>query len=33
MNDYLNITVKEFNQLLNKKMNQEEKIALNYVGR
>ena len=33
MNDYLNITVKEFNQLLNKKMNQEEKIALNNVGR
>ncbi len=33
MNDYLNITVEEFNQLLNKKMNQEEKIALNNVGR
>ena len=33
MNDYLNITVKEFNQLLNKKMKQEEKIALNNVGR
>ena len=33
MNDFLNITVKEFNQLLNKKMNQEEKIALNNVGR
>ena len=33
MNDYLNITVKEFNQLLNEKMNQEEKIALNNVGR
>jgi 1-acyl-sn-glycerol-3-phosphate acyltransferase len=33
MDDYLNITVKEFNQLLNKKMNQEEKIALNNVGR
>ena len=33
MDDYLNITVKEFNQLLNKKMNQEEKIALYNVGR
>ena len=33
MNDYLNLTVKEFNQLLNEKMNQEEKIALNNVGR
>jgi len=33
MNDYLNITVKEFNQLLNQKMNQEERIALNNVGR
>ena len=33
MNDYLNTTVEEFNQLLNKKMNQEEKIALNNVGR
>ena len=33
MNDYLNINVKEFNLLLNKKMNQEEKIALNNVGR
>ena len=33
MSDYLNFTVKEFNQLLNEKMNQEEKIALNNVGR
>ena len=33
MNDYLDINVKEFNRLLNKKMNQEEKIALNNVGR
>ena len=33
ISDYLNITVEEFNQLLNKKMNQEEKIALNNVGR
>ena len=33
MSDYLDFTVKEFNQLLNKKMNQEEKIALNNVGR
>ncbi len=33
MDDYLNITVKEFNQLLNKKTNQEEKIALYNVGR
>ena len=33
MNDYLSFTVKEFNQLLNEKMNQEEKIALNNVGR
>ena len=33
MNDYLNITVEEFNQLLNKKMSQEEKVALNNVGR
>ena len=33
MSDYLNFTVKDFNQLLNEKMNQEEKIALNNVGR
>ena len=33
MSDYLNFTVKEFNQLLNEKMNEEEKIALNNVGR
>ena len=33
MSDYLNFTVEEFNQLLNEKMNQEEKIALNNVGR
>ena len=33
MNDYLNFTVKEFNQLLNEKMTQEEKIALKNVGR
>ena len=33
ISDYLNFTVKEFNQLLNEKMNQEEKIALNNVGR
>ena len=33
MNDYLSFNVKEFNQLLNEKMNQEEKIALYNVGR
>ena len=33
MNDYLNFTIKEFNQFLQEKMIQEEKIALNNVGR
>ena len=33
MNDYLNFTIKEFNQFLHEKMIQEEKIALNNVGR
>ena len=33
MNDYLNFTIKEFNQFLNEKMIKEEKVALNNVGR
>ena len=33
MNDYLKITIKEFNELLHEKMIKAEKIALNNVGR
>jgi 1-acyl-sn-glycerol-3-phosphate acyltransferase len=33
INDYLNITIDEFNKFLNKKMIKEEKIALKNVGR
>ena len=33
MNDYLNFTIKEFNQFLNEKMTIEEEIALKNVGR
>ena len=33
MNDYLNFTIKEFNQFLNDKMIKQEEIALNNVGR
>ena len=33
MNDYLNISIKEFNKFLNKKMIEEERIALKNVGR
>ncbi|MBO8217472.1 lysophospholipid acyltransferase family protein [Prochlorococcus marinus] len=33
INDYLNFSIKEFNNLLNKKMTREEKIALKNVGR
>ena len=33
MNDYSEITIKEFNKILHKKMIQAEKIALNNVGR
>ena len=33
MNDYLNLTIKDFNKLLNEKMNKEEEIALKNVGR
>ena len=33
MNDYLNITIKEFNKFLNEKMKEEETIALKNVGR
>ena len=32
MNDYLNFTIKEFNQFLNEKMIQEEKIALKKIA-
>ena len=33
MNDYLNLTIEEFNKFLNEKMIKEEKIALKNVGR
>ena len=33
MKDYLNLTIKDFNKLLNEKMNKEEEIALKNVGR
>ena len=33
INDYLNFTIKDFNIFLNKKMTQEEEIALKKVGR
>ena len=33
MNDYLNFTIDEFNNYLNKKMIHEEEIALKNVGR
>ena len=33
MNDYLNVSIKEFNKILNEKMIKEEKIALKNVGR
>ena len=33
MNNYLNLTVKEFNQLLYERMLREEEIALNNIGR
>ncbi len=33
MDDYLNLTIKEFNEFLNEKMIKEEKIALKNVGR
>ncbi len=33
INDYLELTIEEFNQFLYKKMIKEEEIALNYVGR
>ena len=33
INNYLNFTIKEFNTLLNEKMNQEEEKALKNVGR
>ena len=33
MNDYLNLTIEEFNKFLNEKMIEQEKIALKNVGR
>ena len=33
MDDYLNLTIREFNELLNQKMTKEEKIALKNVSR
>ena len=33
INDYLNVTIEEFNKFLNEKMTKEEKIALKNVGR
>ena len=33
MNDYLNLTIKEFNKVLNERMIEEEKVALKNVGR
>ena len=33
INDYLNLTIKEFNNKLNERMIKEEKIALKNVGR
>ena len=33
INDYLNLTIKEFNVILNERMTKEEKIALKNVGR
>jgi len=33
MNDYLNLTIKEFNKFLSEKMIKEEEIALKNVGR